>query len=67
MKSPARYLYVVADIFGPNGLAAFCTVVFAALMIGLLRMRELARIITRRGVALFRGGGDDPTTLEQGT
>ena len=67
MKSPARFLYVAADTVGPNGLAAFCTVALAALMIGMLKIRQLACTIARRGVARFPGRIDDSTAPDQGT
>jgi hypothetical protein len=53
MKSLARYLYIVAHSTDPNGLGVPCPVACATLIIGMLRARQVARAIIRRGVARF--------------
>ena len=53
MKLLARYLYIVAHSIDPNGLGLLCTVAFAALLFGMMRVGPWAREIIRRGVARF--------------
>jgi hypothetical protein len=53
MKSLVRYLYIVAHSIDPNGLGVLCTVVFAAPIIGILRVGQVAREIIRRCGACF--------------
>jgi hypothetical protein len=53
MKLLARYLYIVAHSIDPNGPGVLCTVAFAALIFGMLRVGPWAREIIRRGVARF--------------
>jgi hypothetical protein len=67
MKSFARYLYIVAHSTDSNGLGVLCPVACAALIIGMLRARQVARVIIRRGVVRFYYGVRCSTTLDQGT
>ena len=53
MKSLARHLYIVVHSIEPNGLGALSVAAFAALMIGILRVRQLARAIIRCWAARF--------------
>jgi hypothetical protein len=67
MKSPARFLYVVADAVGPKGVEAFCTVALAALLFGLLRIRHAARGFAGDRPARFAGAAGPPAARDEGT
>lgn len=53
MKSLVRNLYILAYSIDPNGLGVLCTVAFASLIIGMLRVGQVAREIIRRCVGRF--------------
>jgi hypothetical protein len=53
MKSFARYLYIAAHSIDPNSLGVLCTVAFAALIFGVLKVGPWVRERIRRGLARF--------------